>query len=72
MSLLADLLSTLIDRRLPALGGARADGRSIEALCRDLIGSKGEVSGYALACQILENPMLNGETIRVRNPTKAK
>ena len=54
MSLLADLLSTLIDRRLPTLGGAKADGRPIETLCRDLIGSKGEVSGYAIATQILD------------------
>jgi malonyl-CoA decarboxylase len=54
MSLLADLLSTLIDRRLPVLGGSRADGRTIEALCRDLIGSLGEVTGYAVARQILD------------------
>ncbi|WP_296424534.1 malonyl-CoA decarboxylase [Yoonia sp.] len=54
MSLLADLLSTLIDRRIPVLGGERADGRTIETLCRDLIGSRGEVSGYALARQILD------------------
>ncbi|MFT7107546.1 MAG: malonyl-CoA decarboxylase [Yoonia sp.] len=54
MSLLADLLSTLIDRRLPVLGGGRADGRSIDALCRDLIGSLGEVTGYAVARQILD------------------
>ena len=53
MSLLADLLSTLIDRRAPAIAG-KADGRKIEALCRDLIGSTGEVSGYALARQILD------------------
>ncbi|MFT7107968.1 MAG: malonyl-CoA decarboxylase, partial [Yoonia sp.] len=54
MSLLADLLSTLIDRRLPVLGGGRADGRSIDALCRDLIGNLGEVTGYAVARQILD------------------
>lgn len=54
MSLLADLLSTLIDRRLPVLGGGRADGRSIETLCRDLIGNLGEVTGYAIARQILD------------------
>ncbi len=44
MSLLADLLSALIDRRAPASAG-KADGRKIEALCRDLIGSSGEVTG---------------------------
>lgn len=54
MSLLADLLSTLIDRRLPVLGGGRADGRSIESLCRDLIGNLGEVTGYAVARQIFD------------------
>ncbi len=53
MSLLADLLSTLIDRRAATVVG-KADGRPVEALCRDLIGSKGEVSGYALARQILD------------------
>ncbi len=54
MSLLADLLSTLIDRRSPTAAGARADGRPVEDLCHDLIGSRGEVSGYALAHQILD------------------
>jgi malonyl-CoA decarboxylase len=54
MSLLADLLSTLIDRRLPVLGGVRADDRSTEMLCRDLIGTLGEVTGYAVARQILD------------------
>jgi malonyl-CoA decarboxylase len=54
MSLLADLLSTLIDRRLPVLGGGRADGRKVDALCRDLIGNLGEVTGYAVARQILD------------------
>ena len=54
MSLLADLLSQLIDRRLPVLGGGRADGRSTEALCKDLIGNLGEVTGYAVASQILD------------------
>ncbi len=54
MSLLADLLSTLIDRRLPSFGAPRQDGRPIEALCRALIGNSGEVSGYALARHILD------------------
>lgn len=53
MSLLADLLSTLIDKRAAHVAG-KADGRSITALCHDLIGSKGEVSGYAIARQILD------------------
>ena len=53
MSLLADLLSTLIDRRW-VTGGMASDGRPIEALCRELIHSDGEVTGYALASQILD------------------
>lgn len=54
MSLLADLLSTLIDRRMPVFGGARADDRPLEVLCRELIGSHGEISGYAMAREILD------------------
>lgn len=52
MSLLADLLSTLIDQRR-RFGGAGADDRPLAELCRDLLGSRGEVSGYTLASQIL-------------------
>jgi malonyl-CoA decarboxylase len=52
MSLLADLLSTLIERR--AAVGQGADDRPIEDLCRDLLGSRGEVSGYALVAAILD------------------
>ncbi len=54
VSLLADLLSTLIDRRMPTLGRLRTDGRSVETLCHDLIGNLGEVTGYAIARQILD------------------
>ncbi|MBV0912408.1 malonyl-CoA decarboxylase domain-containing protein [Anianabacter salinae] len=54
MSLLADLLSTLIDRRLAVTGGSKADDRPIETLCRDLVGNLGEVTGFAMACQILD------------------
>lgn len=55
MSLLADLLSTLIDRRVPVSGRTRTDGRKTEDLCRDLIGNLGEVTGYAMARQILDD-----------------
>ena len=54
MSLLADLLASLIDRPLPALGRSRGDGRPIEKLCQDLIGDLGEVTGYAVARQIFD------------------
>lgn len=64
MSLLADLLSTLIDRSHPALGPLRADARAIETLCRDLLGSKGEISGYAIARQILDRYQAMDDTKR--------
>lgn len=53
MSLLADMLGTLIDRRIVPGRGAR-DTRPLKDLVGDLLGSPGEVSGYALACAILD------------------
>ncbi|MEM8959224.1 MAG: malonyl-CoA decarboxylase [Pseudomonadota bacterium] len=54
MSLLADLMSNLFDRRyVPFIRLERA-GRSIEDLCRDLLTSRGEVSGSELARLILD------------------
>ena len=53
MSLLADMLATLIDQRR-RFGGVGADGRPIEEMARDLLGSRGEVSGITLACDILD------------------
>ena len=54
MTLLADLLSTVFDRRyLPGTLG-KPDTRPINDLTRDLLGAAGEVSGQALARQILD------------------
>lgn len=46
-----DLLSTLFER--PGLARIKGDGRSITALCEDLIASEGEVSGHNMGQQIL-------------------
>ncbi len=54
MSLLADLLTTLSDRRSVPFGrGPREDG-PIEALCDRLMTSEGEVTGATLARTVLE------------------
>ncbi|WP_420556946.1 malonyl-CoA decarboxylase [Roseovarius sp.] len=54
MTLLADLLSTVFERRYGAARGLPRDDRPIEDLTADLIGATGEVSGQAVARQILE------------------
>ena len=46
-----DLLSTLFER--PGLARVKGDGRSITALCDDLVASAGEVSGHNMGQQIL-------------------
>lgn len=51
MTILADLLSTVFERRY-GLGRPALDGRPVEALAADLLGAAGEVSGLALARQI--------------------
>ncbi|MDJ0630145.1 MAG: malonyl-CoA decarboxylase [Rhodobacter sp.] len=53
MSLLADLLSTVFERRYRA-EAADWDGRPIEELATTLIGTLDETSGGSLACQILD------------------
>lgn len=53
MTLLADLLATVFERRTRLGAAARDEGRPFEALAGDLIGAAGEVSGQALAHQIL-------------------
>lgn len=53
MTLLADLLSTVFERRYRS-GGGKADNRPFQDLTRDLMGTAGEVSGQALARQILD------------------
>ncbi|WP_108263615.1 malonyl-CoA decarboxylase [Mangrovicoccus ximenensis] len=54
MSLLADLTSTLFDRRYLRVRREKRNGRSIEDLCNDLLTSRGEVSGVALASTVLD------------------
>mgnify|MGYP001627895836 CR=1 FL=1 len=53
MTLLADLLSTVFERRRRREASATPDGRPLEELASALIGSTGETSGLALAEEIL-------------------
>ncbi|MHA7774143.1 malonyl-CoA decarboxylase [Roseibium sp. M-1] len=50
---LADLLTTVFERRYRTRDASRTDDRPLEALVNDLIGATGEVSGLNLARQIL-------------------
>ncbi len=52
MSLLADLLSTLFDRRYVFMG--KQDERPLTELCNALMSSQGDVSGAAIAHEILD------------------
>ncbi len=54
MSFLADLLSTVFERRYRAAPEPDRSGRSLTELSRDLLGSSGEVSGMVLARHILD------------------
>jgi len=54
VSVLADLLSTVFERRYRMGSRAEWDGRSLAELANELLGSRGEVSGMALARQILD------------------
>ncbi|SFU08469.1 malonyl-CoA decarboxylase [Sedimentitalea nanhaiensis] len=54
MSFLADLLSTVFERRYRGASEPDPAGRTIKELSNDLLGSSGEVSGMALARHILD------------------
>ena len=54
MTLLADLLSTVFERRYKAARDAPVDDRPFHALTIDLMGAAGEVSGLSLAQTILD------------------
>ncbi len=54
MTILADLLSTVFERRYRIGAGARPDNRPIQELTADLIGASGEISGQTVARSILE------------------
>jgi len=54
VTMLADLLSTVFERRMGMIGPATADARSTTDLAEALVGSDGEISGQQLARLILE------------------
>jgi len=53
MTLLADVLSTVFERRYRAFGLKDPDNRPLQDMATDLVGSSGETSGLALAERIL-------------------
>ncbi|MCK7610827.1 malonyl-CoA decarboxylase [Roseibium sp. CAU 1639] len=53
MMFLADILSTVFERRYRPWGTEKPDDRPMETLVSDLIGATGEVSGVTMARQIL-------------------
>ncbi|WP_375259650.1 malonyl-CoA decarboxylase [Citreimonas sp.] len=54
MTILADMLSTVFERRYAPWGGGRTDTRPLPDLAADLIGARGEISGLTLARSILD------------------
>ena len=54
MSILADLLATVFQRRYRGAAEPDRQNRRTDVLCRDLLGSSGEVSGMALSRLILD------------------
>lgn len=54
MSILAEILSALFDRKTPARATIVADDHPLEDLCRALVGSAGEASTAILGGQILQ------------------
>jgi malonyl-CoA decarboxylase len=54
MSVLADLLSTVFERRYFTSGAPDPRNRTLSELARDLLGSSGEVSGMTLARHMLD------------------
>lgn len=54
MTLFADLLSTVFERRYRPWGPVRRDSRPVTALVADLMGGAGEVTGAGLARQIID------------------
>jgi malonyl-CoA decarboxylase len=65
VTLLADMLSTVFERRYAPWGQGRADTRPLPDLATDLIGARGEVSGLALARSILERYKAADDTKRL-------
>ena len=54
MTLLADMLTTVFERRVAPWRSGRADTRPLPELTADLIGAQGEISGLTLARSILD------------------
>ena len=54
MSLFSDILTSLFERAPLLRGGMTDDDKPIEVLCRDLLSSRGEVSGMSLAQLVLD------------------
>ncbi len=54
MTILADLLSSVFERRLRRIPGGQGDSRPIEEVLDSLIGSHGEVRGMVLAQLVLD------------------
>lgn len=54
MTMLADLLSTVFERRMRITGTADKDARTTEALAEALVGTDGEMSGQTLGRLILD------------------
>ncbi len=65
MTLLADLLSTVFERRYMPDGVDRTDRRKIGQLTADLVGATGEVSGLSVARQILERYAIMDDAAKV-------
>ena len=53
MSILADLMNSLIDRNYLRFSTVEVDDRSLEDLIGDLLSARGEVSGMKMAHQVL-------------------
>ncbi len=54
MSFFSDILTSLFDRAPILRGGVTDDNKPIDALCRELLSSRGEVSGMSLAKLVLD------------------
>ncbi|MFY0634295.1 MAG: malonyl-CoA decarboxylase [Vannielia sp.] len=65
MTLLADLLSTVFERRIRSDAAARLGDRKLPDLARDLIGTSGEMSGLALARAMLDRYAALGDDDRL-------
>ena len=54
MSFFGDILTSLFDRAPMLRGAVPDDNKPIEVLCRDVLSSRGDVSGMSLAKLVLD------------------